>query len=839
MLKTTSSLRRGSKRKYNPTHLQQRSVCRPLAVLFGLTLLLSPAVMAAVLEEVVVTAHKREQSQQDVGVAITAFTGEQLDRLGIEESFDVATVTPGVHISGNLAGQNVQFSIRGVTQNDFNDVIEAPNAVYLDEGYLAIAQAQTFTLFDIERVEVLKGPQGTLFGRNATGGLVHYFSRKPNPDEFEGYVDATFGEFDSKANASQATIVAAISGPLSETIAGRFAFKRNSQDGYLKNRYPDDAFGGQTVGRTDSNAPGPGAGDDLGSDETIAARGSLLFLPSENLEINVAWNYARSEVSTGPYQSKSTIAVFNDLQANGGEVVNVIDTPPGETRQSIVSGTTLDGGSDQADMGTFEDTGDRPLSGGDFFGYLDPDGDDFTFSGDFAFDDQGETETSGFNARFVLELASGMTLTSVTDYKEYEKLLFIDVDSAPVNQLANYAATDSSSFTQELRLNGDTVTARWLVGIFYLKIDNDSDNGLKGAENSLPALFGMFPPGIQTTNGVDISVDAELQTDSWSLFGQAEWDLTDRLTLLTGLRLIREEKDYDMAQGIYGSSSSHRIHQGPRANLNVYKTDSSDNFWTGKLQLDYHQSDNLLLYAGVNRGVKAGSFNAPLAGTFFALPNGNADIPYEEEVLTNYEAGFKTTLFNDTTRLNGSFYYYDYKDYQSFLFTGVGGVVINSDVTNLGMELELQTSPSEGLDMLFSVALFDVEVEDVPLRVGSSITRNVKPVYAPELQVTALVRYQWSIPGGTLAVQGDVSYSDEFYYNLRNFDADRFDSYVLSNVRVSWANTEETWDLALTVRNLTDERAGVQGFDLATLCGCNEVAYRAPRWYGIKVKRSF
>ena len=240
-------------RTHNLTHLLHLA-------LLGMTLVMSSTLSAAVLEEVVVTAHKREQGQQDVGVAITAFTGSQLDALGIEESFDLATVTPGVHISGNLAGQNVQFSIRGVTQNDFNDVIEAPNAVYLDEGYLAIAQAQTFTLFDIERVEVLKGPQGTLFGRNATGGLVHYFSTKPNLQESEGYVDITYGEFSSKANASQVTIEAAYGGPLSETIAGRFAFKKNDQDGYLKNQYPDDAFGGLSLGLSSGNSPGAGGG---------------------------------------------------------------------------------------------------------------------------------------------------------------------------------------------------------------------------------------------------------------------------------------------------------------------------------------------------------------------------------------------------------------------------------------------------------------------------------------------------------------------------------------------------------------------------------------------------
>jgi len=166
---------------------------------------------------------------------MNAFTGDQLKALGVQESYDVAAFTPGVHISGNLAGQNTQFTIRGVTQNDFNDIVEAPNAVYLDEGYIAIAQAQTFALYDIDRVEVLKGPQGTLFGRNATGGLVHYISRKPNFEKLDGYTDVTFGNFDSDTHGLTERIESAVSGPFSQTVAGRIAMMYNHSDAYLNN----------------------------------------------------------------------------------------------------------------------------------------------------------------------------------------------------------------------------------------------------------------------------------------------------------------------------------------------------------------------------------------------------------------------------------------------------------------------------------------------------------------------------------------------------------------------------------------------------------------------------
>lgn len=238
------------------------------------TVLAMPA-PAQVLGEIIVTAQKKEQAMQDVGITMNAFTGDQLKSLNVEQSIDIAKFSPGVHLSGALAGQNTQFTIRGVTQTDFNDIVEAPNAVYLDEGYIPIAQAQTFGLFDIERVEILKGPQSTLFGRNATGGLVQYISRKPTFDRTEGYADVSYGLFDVSGDPNFVRLEAAVGGPLSDKVAGRVAFMHNNQDPYLINRYdPNDqfAFGAATIGAGLANDPGPGSGADMGDDETTAAR---------------------------------------------------------------------------------------------------------------------------------------------------------------------------------------------------------------------------------------------------------------------------------------------------------------------------------------------------------------------------------------------------------------------------------------------------------------------------------------------------------------------------------------------------------------------------------------
>lgn len=830
-----------------------------LCVIVAATLsMMQSATAQGVLEEIVVTAQKREQNIQDVGIAINAFSGDQMRDLGIERSFDIAAFAPGVHISGNLAGQNTQFSIRGVTQNDFNDIIEAPNAVYLDEGYFAVAQAQTFATFDIERVEILKGPQGTLFGRNATGGLVHYVSRKPSFDAVEGFAELSYGLFDSDADAEQIRLETAIGGPLSDNLAGRIAILYNEHDAYLNNLYPDptDPFGAVGAGFLGvpgaGNDPGSGSGAHMGDDETLALRGILMGQLSEDTTITFSVNHAETEVATGPYQSKPTIGVFDGV-AGIGELINVIDVAPDETRTGIGSdGSDFGSDADNDGLfgvndpdGEFSDLGGRLQPGADFFGYIDKDGEGWNTAGDFAFSNSGDTETTGVNLRIEHDINDSLLFTSVTDFKDYSKLLFIDVDSAPVNQLANYAGVDATSLTQEFRLNGETDNTRWVLGFYYLNIDSMSDNGLKAPENSLPVvldpLFSSIP---EFAGGLDIGVQADLQTDSYSLFGQIERDFNDDWTFTAGLRVIQEEKDYFMRQGFFVSNDSRTVNVGdPLINIRTdfigvpdFTADTSDTLWTGKLQLDWRPNDDLLLYAGINRGVKAGSFNAPIPG---GLGFPDSILPYDEEVLHSFEGGFKKTLASGRTRINGAVFYYDYSDYQAFLFTGVAGVVVNADAENFGVELELQTSPVEGLDAMLSFSWFDATVENVPLRINSPLPPiDVDPTYAPELQIAGLVRYEWPAFNGMLHVTGDFSYSDEYFYNLRNFDADKYDAWTIVNAGIGWTNDDGRWQLRLSLNNITDENAGIQGFDLATLCGCNEISFQPPRWYGLSIRFS-
>ncbi|MEQ8515815.1 MAG: TonB-dependent receptor, partial [Chromatocurvus sp.] len=223
----------------------------------AVTALIQADVMANALEEVVVTATRRESGMQNTGISVTAMTGAALEQFNISDTDMLSMVTPGLMLQNGGGAPLVGLvSIRGVAQNDFAGHIESPNALYIDEVYQSSISTNSIKMYDIERAEILRGPQGTLFGRNATGGLIHLITNKPTR-EFESYLKGTAGSYDSYS------IQGAISGPLSDTVSARAAFFHSQADGYI------------------DNAVGP----DQIADDTIAGRVHLQLMPTEKLDI--------------------------------------------------------------------------------------------------------------------------------------------------------------------------------------------------------------------------------------------------------------------------------------------------------------------------------------------------------------------------------------------------------------------------------------------------------------------------------------------------------------------------------------------------------------------------
>jgi iron complex outermembrane receptor protein len=767
-----------------------------------------PARSETALEEITVTAQKREQSIQDVGISITAFSGEQIRTQGFVDSFDIARMSPGVHISGNNGGQKTLFTIRGVTQNDFNDQTEAPVAVYIDEGYVAFGQGQVFGMFDLDRVEILKGPQGTLFGRNATGGLVHFVSNRPTR-ELESYVDVTYGSYD------QVRLESAVSGALTDTLSGRVSVLYNRFDEILDNDYPNRAA------TLDGN-PLTYGGEDTFNDDTLALRAQALFEPTDDLEILVIGSYGRTRVGTAPFLEMPTVPIFDAA----GNHVGTIVAGPNETREAIApDGTPIN------HPMSFDADLVRP-AGGNLYGpsCTPDDWEDLECSMDFAFDDINTTDTWGVEGKVTWE-TDLFTLTSISDYRNFDKFQAITADGGPASTVEGLFDAGADTFSQELRLNGELDRARWVAGLYYLNIDLHSAFSITSDPNSF-----FFPLVGAPWEDTALS---ELETESWSLFGQVEFDITDSLTFIGGLRTIWENKDFTGEETFFLSTSPTKLETGtplfpvqPRMDHEQNKT-----LWSGKVQLDWRPVDDLLLYAGINRGVKAGGFNAPVT---FGQGFPSADIPYTQEILLAYETGFKWDgLFNGTTRLNGSFYYYDYDDYQGFFFTQVTGYVRNVDAKYKGFELELFTSPIEGLNLQLGFAHFDGNVYDVQL--GPGIFVDTEPSFAPDEQLSGLLRYEWpeQVLGGYVAIQGSFNYASSFYDNIRNFDASRMPSYIIGNARLEWHSADGHWSGAVFAHNLADERYFTIGFDLSNATGSNSLVPGKPRWFGVSVRYDY
>jgi iron complex outermembrane receptor protein len=374
-----------------------------------------PSSDTALLEEVVVTAQRREQNLQDVGMSVTAFTGADLKDLGITSPQELSRHTPGLRFTLNANDDvSMTFSLRGVGLDDFSGFNEAPVAIYFDEVYQATLAGNNGQLYDIERVEILKGPQGTLYGRNTTGGIVHFISRRPT-EEFDAYVDAAAGEY------SLFRLEGAASGPLTPWLKGRLSAMAEDHDGYSDARLP---------GVRDS-----GTGGEYG------ARLQLLAEPTDRISVLLSTYYVDVDIIPTPYEHGSVTFLPDG--------VTDVFLPPDQPNP-ICPGA----------------------AGADCLGYQDRDGDPFAQDNDR--EKLSDLEKTGATATVNWEF-DDFTLTSITAWHEVNKLYQEDADAGPVDGVKVDDLVDSRQWSQEFRLAGGSDPVRWTTGFYYF--DRVVDSG--------------------------------------------------------------------------------------------------------------------------------------------------------------------------------------------------------------------------------------------------------------------------------------------------------------------------------------------------------------------------
>ena len=404
----------------------------------------------------------------------------------------------------------------------------------------------------------------------------------------------------------------------------------------------------------------------------------------------------------------------------------------------------------------------------------------------------------------------------MSDYKEFKRTVGLDSDQTASPELIFQSNSTIEQFSQEFRFSGESADLKWVGGLYYLSIDTDYSQGLAGS----PTTFFL--------GGEENNTLVSLETESYSVFGQIDYSLTDDLVLVGGLRYTREDKDF-VGNVYQNENTNDRVIEIDTTTTSLETlVDSNDqNLWSAKLQLEYSVG-NSLYYAGINRGVKAGSFNAPLQGGFSL---------YEPEELTAYEAGLKHSFMQGSGVFNANVFYYDYSDYQSFSWVNNAGVVSNEEASFSGVELEVFLTPTDSLDVMVNFSYTDAVVED--LEVASGYFADTTPPFTPEYQASAMLRYNWDAFDGNMAAQLSANYQSETFHNARNFTAHEIDSYATADTRLTWVDAEDKWLIAAYIDNLFDSDHELIGFDVTGFYGTSQISYAKPRTYGVTVRRNF
>jgi iron complex outermembrane receptor protein len=688
-------------------------------------------------DEIVVTAQKRAQNSQDIGIAVTAIGQSGLAQLGRQSITALSVQVPGLQVNQYSPTLTV-FNIRGVSQNDFADSQEAPIAFYNDEVYVSALGAISGQTFDLQRVEVLRGPQGTLFGRNATGGLVQVITAKPT-DRLDGFLTLTGGSYGQFASEG------AISGPLSDTVRGRFSFTTNNHRGYITNDL----------------------GPDRGGEKFYAARAQIA-----------------ADLGGGTLTLKGE-AMFNDHETSGGAYTLLVSAP---NAQGL--GRAL--GPNEDYYGT--------CPGCTIFGFK-PSADPFKTS--------SQTPTY-FTRKYYNAMATytkdlgWANLTSISDYQRLLKDYREDSGIQPGAVFTYTTRQKLYQLSQELRLNGKTDRLNWTLGAYGFKL-NTQNNYVADLDQSI-GLLGVY--------------GGTLNTESLAAFGQVEYNLLDTFSVIGGLRYSKDWKTYDYFNDTTGSSRF-------VFNRQTYPKLARQTFgnYSGKIELDYKPSRDALIYVSVNRGTKSGGFGTPAF-----QPIDPTTIPFDQEVLTNFEGGFKLTLFDRTTHFNASAFYYKYKNYQAFTEVGLSQVIVNNKARLYGLEVTADTRPVDGLTLSAFLTLLHTKVYDIVLPFGD-VADRVMP-QAPKVSAGGSIEYAFPIGSGKATIHTDWKYDSVQYFSTFNAPVDREPERVIGSVRISYALEGGHWEVAAFANNVTNKAYRVYNLDLSTSLGLSQQTYARPRWIG-------
>jgi iron complex outermembrane receptor protein len=728
----------------------------------------------AAVDEVIVTAQRREQSLQDVPLAVSAFDATRITDLQINSVKDIGQNVPNLQTYIVTAGaQALQLHSRGASvQNPGFNLSESPVGIYIDDVYYGRLASANLDLTDLERIEVLRGPQGTLYGRNTIAGAVKIVSRAPG-DESWANVNAGIGNF------STTRLAGSVGGPIEEgALAGSIT--------------------GLYEKRNEGWQPNPRVGRDFGEYDNKLARAKLRWYGTENFEATLTgWvaDLTNDGYNGVPYAPISNAPFFppfpNPPSTNPG-----FDPAPGNS---------------------------APIRG--FYDNLSADGANY-----------GQSDQGG--ASLALNFTFGsVTLKSITAFADIKDEFGFDLSGGgfdfdfddPAGQFGLRIRSDSdfTQISQEFQLLGEAFDDRlvWQVGAFYL-----NEDGEQVFSGTIP---GSLFPGDPVTSTPDFSETIENETDSYALYGEATYSVTDALSVTAGLRWTRDEKEYsDKCVGGFCRSDT-EVNTGMAS---VALDDDWDEV-TGKLGVDYRLDEDNLVYLSYAQGFQSGGFRTLCFGNLSATCGGTA---FDPQTVDSIEAGWKSEMFDRRLRLNLAAFYALYDDIQQVVLvpspTGAGFPITNiGEVDVYGLEAEVKWQPTDRLLVFANLGFQEsdfgqvdpqsppgglepppgVDPDDVcPGRPNQGSRQCALPVQElpsnPGFQ--GKLGFNHSVPlqnSLQFSYGADVYYTDEYFSEARNLV--EIDSFARVNAFLGIGDEEGRWQIALTGKNILNSEDNVSG----------------------------
>ncbi len=822
-----------------------RAMARALALMFAGCVLTAGTIQAAdepsqsgarnegEIFEIVVTAQKRAENVQDVPITMQAYTGDQLRNAGVNEITDIVKLAPNLNVVvQNSLSQHIV--IRGVGTNEFFGNAPSSVGTYMDEVTMNSSYMSTLGLFDMERVEVLRGPQNSLFGRNTTGGAVNYISKMPKvgADKIDGDVSYTAGAH----NLSE--LEGAVSFPLGSTAALRLAGIYHTRDGIWHNLDTNDKT--------------------YGDEDRHSLRGTFVWEPNDAMRLTASYHTATSDGEAQPQKMAGALAPISATNP----VLRINDLLPFT-------------GNIDWEHGVLNTVGGAPAVNIENFDRLTTRWQDVWNGGS----QRGDLKVDGGYVKFAYDFG-GSTLTSITSYDKthgfYEEdntgdgniqgagspgvthdVLVIDMDQ------------EYKQFTQELRLASNDATARfrWIAGLYYL--DEKSvlaqdirfgDNGFPGAHPSAvgvtpPFLFDVIPDPYGNT--VSFSIH-HLEDKSYSAYGQVDFGFTEKLNLTVGLRYTEDDKaDPWVYAGAYlkptpwdpsvfiGESVILEQSQGlpgcfPRpapptppffnhcADTETTRENLKNGEVGGKINLQYHVNDVVMIYGGYSRGFKSGKFDLEFLHT--------NDTPFPQraldpETLDAFEVGFKSTLLDRSLILNGAIFYNIWKDQQVFNVGVNGPEFFNLPESQIyGAELESSWVPADRWLLSANLGFLHTELTDVTgidfdVPQGTpghgDFQKGHELPLSPEFSGTFSIERSFDFGESRLNLAADYRYQTSSKVKFSpQVPIDEYTSRSEVNARASLAfGASRQYELAIYGENLTGEKYCVEIQDLRGVSG--------------------